>query len=180
MLNAYINKDDILKILNEIDSIGSFVNRSEFQKRIGRLKGVKPPKEKPVCDIRIKNRKYLINEIMSILDKARKGEIKTNFELYCESHLGCKLYGEKYRLVKLDNITKAEIYDLNAHGLVIDRDYIMEILHISKPTLLRLIKILIINQHAHWVNLYIGNTLKKRVFCIYCYDLEEVLSNLNN
>lgn len=57
MLNAYIDKEDVLRLLYETEDINGLINRSDFQKKIGNLKAKKKPKLEKGCNVRIKTGK---------------------------------------------------------------------------------------------------------------------------
>lgn len=179
MLDAYISREDVLKLLNETKDVSGFINRSDFQKKIGRLKGRKKPKLEIRHNIRIKNRQHLIDSISNYINDVKTGKVKHEVKSYIETHIGVKIGKRNYRIIKVDKETKEEITQLNADELIVERGLIMQILGVSKPTLLRLIEICIISQHIEYVNIYASGMLKKEKAYLHYYDLNEIRNNLS-
>ena len=63
MLDAWINRDDVLKLLDEAESIGDLLNRRRFIQRIHELKEYREPK---------KPKKHRMNNIDHILPFVRE------------------------------------------------------------------------------------------------------------
>ena len=180
MLNAYIDKEDVLRLLYETEDINGLINRSDFQKKIGNLKAKKKPKLEKGCNVRIKNRQKLIDSISNYINDVKAGKEKHEIRSYIETHAGVKIGRRSCCIIKVDKETKKEIAKLDMDSFIVERDFIMKILKISKPTLLRFIEICIITQHVEYVNVYASGILKKEKMCLFYYDLGEIKNNLLN
>lgn len=180
MLNAYISKDDVLKLLNETEDIEGFINRSDFQKKLGGLKGQKKPKTERGCSVCVKNRQSLIDSISSYIIDVKAGKTNHEIKSYIETHAGVRIGKRGYCIIKVDRDTKKEIAQLDTDTFIVERDLIMQILKISKPTLLRFIEMCIISQHIEYVNIYTSGILKRQQICLFYYDLGEIRNNLSN
>lgn len=178
MLNAYISKEDILKLLNETEDIGGFVNRSDFQKKIGTIKCIKQPKPKEVLKIRIKNREMLISSIEAYLSKANNQKIKPKIILYFEEQTKINLTNGKYVAYKTGRTSEEDGAKIDFNKMAIDANDVMQILNISKPTFLRFKKIGVIKKDSITINLYVNEIRKLQKFPIWCYNLEETKTNL--
>lgn len=164
MLNAYISKEDIIKLLNETEDIGGFVDRSSFQKNIGRLKSIKKPVLKK--KVRIKDREKLILAIdlylTKVKDKIIKPQIIDFFEDVMKS--GAPL---ESKIISIENNRNQEI---SIFSIAIREKEVIAILNISKPTFSKYVEIGIIKKHK-------GKTEQFNFETDY-YNLEEIKKNL--
>lgn len=193
MLNAYISKDEIIKLLESAESINGMINKREFQRALLGIKEHKKPKKKNEKVIKIRNARDIIGSITKYSNKAKLeiGEcdiIKDLCELFEKDKIENTLslfmtQKEEWDKAAIDRIA----YKVNYCNIVLQRDRLMGIFQISRPTLLKWLKIGIIVPHREFIvlaethsninKIELKNYIHIGEYAVY-YDLEEIKRNI--
>lgn len=180
MLDAYISKEDILKLLSETEEIGSLINKRAFQLSITKLKEHRKPKVIEIHGFKIKNKESLIWAINRYTENIRLKKNKSEAILYFEEFTKMNLSNRKYCLKEIewgdwDEIK--ETREMDICDIVLSRKEIMKILNISKKTLIRYENGNIIKKFGSEVVLYVSGYKKGRCYIGY-YSLKSIMENL--
>jgi len=137
MLNAWIKKDDILKLLNDCEIIEGMIDRKGFQVAVSKMKEYKKPKPKPKpkleCKLRINYVDECISRIVDYRNNVKYGIEKDYFSKNLEEST------EDLELKKfiMKHFTSGNISKLFVRMNVVPKKYLKDILKVSQRTIQR-------------------------------------------
>lgn len=169
MLNAYISKEEILKLLESSECINGMINKREFQQAILNIKEHKKPKKEK--KIRVNNAEYIIDNI-----KKYQKSITENKKI---SYLYLL---KKNRFWQENDIDQINIFSCTDNRLLLKEnrcvgtlESLLNILQITKPTLKRWLQLKIITQKEEYIEF--ESSVDNHIYgytVIEFYDLEEI------
>lgn len=179
MLNAYINKEDINKLLDGVASVNGLISKKDFQKAVTLLKEYKKPQPNKPGN-KINKVRDIISNITKYQNAVAAGEKRS--DIMNESITGIDSGVHSIRCIKIyinRRIGSAEM----GKNAVIKTENIAAILGVSIPTIHKWIKKNIITRHIPseiWYSISANKEVRGRVYVPYYYDLEEIKNNLKH
>ena len=177
MLNAYISKEDIDKLLKESVSINGLINKKDFQIAISLLREYKKPQPNRVGN-RINKAREIIANIIKYQNSVATGEEISDIMKEALSGIVDKVHSVRYIKIYIDRRTGDAEKGRSAVGNTLK---LAAILGVSVPTVHKWMKKNIIIRHIPhevWYFISANKEISGRLYVPYYYDLEEIKNNL--
>lgn len=179
MLNAYISKDEINKLLDGAISVNGLISKKDFQKAVTLLKEYKKPQPNKPGN-KINRVRDIISNITKYQNAITTGEVRSDIMNEAITGIGTGVHSIRYIKIYIDKRIGSTEMGKSAVGRT---KSIAAILGISIPTVHKWIKKDIITRHTPgevWYFIRANKEVRGRVYIPYFYDLEEIKNNLKH
>ena len=193
MINAWIKKDDIRKILLKAKDVDGLINKREFQYALLECKEYKEPQKRRENKVnRVKNVHEIIGNINKYKRDFKSGVFERHLQYKKDANTGtdkkiCSCHKEGCFLRNIDlTDKKIKLYEDNEEGgeveikendIVFDKLELMKILKVSKSTISRWINSDIIEKYIGEVHVKIDGCNDFECILWY-YRLDDIKKNI--